>query len=68
MSTYATYATTAPGLPMNLHIEELPWRPDSALLFNALRDLPCPAWLDSAQPWANGGRYDILVADPIADT
>ena len=53
---------------MNLHIEELPWRPDSALLFNALRDLPCPAWLDSAQPWANGGRYDILVADPIAET
>lgn len=37
-------------------------------MFAALRDLPGAAWLDSAQPWASGGRYDILVADPIAET
>ena len=53
---------------MNLHIDELPWQQDSAHYFTALRDLPCPAWLDSAQPWANGGRYDILVADPVDET
>jgi len=58
----------APGLAVNLHIDELPWQQDSAHYFTALRDLPCPAWLDSAQPWANGGRYDILAADPIAET
>ena len=53
---------------MKLHIDELPWQADSAPLFAALRDLPGAAWLDSAQPWASGGRYDILVAAPIAET
>ncbi len=49
---------------MSLHFDELAWQPDSGRLFTALRDLPVPAWLDSAQPWAGNGRYDILVADP----
>ncbi|MDO8861876.1 aminodeoxychorismate synthase component I [Haliea sp. E1-2-M8] len=53
---------------MSLHFDELDWQPDSARLFTALRDLPFPAWLDSAQPWAGNGRYDILVAAPTADT
>jgi len=53
---------------LNLHFDELDWRPDSAGLFTSLRDLPFPAWLDSAQPWAGNGRYDILVAAPAADT
>ncbi|MFU8765976.1 MAG: hypothetical protein ACNA7T_15705, partial [Haliea sp.] len=53
---------------MSLHIEELQWQPDSARLFTTLRELPGPAWLDSAQPWAAKGRYDILTAAPAADT
>lgn len=53
---------------MSLHIEELQWQPDSARVFATLRELPCPAWLDSAQPWAGQGRYDILTAAPTADT
>ncbi len=53
---------------MNLHLDELGWQPDSARLFATLRDLPFPVWLDSAQPWAGNGRYDILVAAPNADT
>lgn len=53
---------------MKLHFDELAWQPDSAHLFSTLRDLPFPAWLDSAQPWAGNGRYDILVAAPTADT
>tara|TARA_R110002110_G_scaffold157570_1_gene354571 strand:- start:129311 stop:130675 length:1365 start_codon:yes stop_codon:yes gene_type:complete len=53
---------------MSLHFDELDWQPDSARLFTTLRDLPFPAWLDSAQPWAGNGRYDILVAAPNADT
>lgn len=53
---------------MSLHFDELDWQPDSARLFTTLRDLPFPAWLDSAQPWAGNGRYDILVAAPAAGT
>ncbi|MEQ8802298.1 MAG: anthranilate synthase component I family protein, partial [Haliea sp.] len=53
---------------MSLHFDELDWQPDSARLFTTLRDLPFPAWLDSAQPWAGNGRYDILAAAPNTDT
>ncbi|MBM71093.1 MAG: aminodeoxychorismate synthase, component I [Haliea sp.] len=68
MSTFDTPRSQGPKLTVNLHIDELPWQQDSAHYFTALRALPCPAWLDSAQPWANGGRYDILVADPVDET
>lgn len=41
---------------------ELPYGEDSAALFERLRDLPWPIFLDSG----HGGRYDILCADPYA--
>ncbi len=45
-------------------ITELPYRADSAELFAQLTDLPWPVFLDSARPYCDQGRYDILAADP----
>ncbi len=45
-----------------LYSSPLPYRPDASTYFAALRDLPWPAWLDSG----GRGRYDILVAQPVA--
>jgi para-aminobenzoate synthetase component I len=45
---------------------ELPYHPDSAVLFEALADRPWAVFFDSGRPRAGGGRYDILAADPYA--
>lgn len=39
----------------------LPYHSDASTYFAAIRDLPWVAWLDGG----GGGRYDILVAQPI---
>ncbi|QFU77846.1 aminodeoxychorismate synthase component I [Halioglobus maricola] len=49
-------------------LEEIPYSPDSCQMFERLRDLPGSAILDSSYPYAQTGRYDILVADPTAGT
>lgn len=55
-------ATTEP------RCEELPYRPDSADLFEALADRPWAVFLDSGRAHDRGGhapgRYDILAAEP----
>ena len=51
-----------------VHLEELAYTPDSCPLFERLRDLPGAALLDSAHPFTERGRFDILVADGTADT
>lgn len=43
-----------------LYSVPLPYQTDASACFAAIRDLPWAAWLDSG-----GGRYDILVAQPI---
>ena len=43
---------------------ELPYHPDSALLFEHLADRPWALFLDSGRPRSEQGRYDILTADP----
>lgn len=43
----------------------LPYCTDASHYFAKLRDLAWPVWLDSGQPQAPQGRYDILAADPI---
>ncbi|NND67558.1 MAG: anthranilate synthase component I family protein, partial [Halioglobus sp.] len=48
----------------SLHLEDIPYCPDSCELFERIRDLPFPAFLDSAYPHATTGRYDILTAMP----
>ncbi len=48
-----------------LQLDEIPYREDASTLFETLRQRPGAAWLDSAQPAASGGRYDIMVADPM---
>lgn len=48
-----------------LMLDEIPYREDAGTLFEKLRPRPGSAWLDSAQPSASGGRYDIMVADPM---
>lgn len=50
---------------MPLLSAELPYGEDSAVLFERLRDLPWPMFLDSGAPFG-GGRYDILCAAPYA--
>ncbi len=47
-------------------ITEIPYRADSASLFEHLADRPWAAFLDSGHPLTNHGRFDILVADPSA--
>ncbi len=47
-----------------LHLEELPYSLDSCSLFARLRDLEMPVFLDSASPYSQRGRYDIISANP----
>lgn len=49
----------------SLYRRALTYQADSSLLFDALRDLPCPVFLDSAFPYSDRGRYDILSAAPL---
>jgi len=51
-------------MKQRLYQFELPYHPDSSLLFAHLLDLPWPVFLDSNQPRAQQGRYDILSAAP----
>ncbi|MGH8672398.1 MAG: aminodeoxychorismate synthase component I [Burkholderiales bacterium] len=44
----------------------LPYREDSAPLFEAIADLPWSAYLDSGPPRGGQGRYDIIAAQPYA--
>ncbi len=46
------------------HLTAIPYRPDSAALFAAIRHLPCPVWLDSGKPGSQYGRFDIISAAP----
>ena len=45
---------------------ELSYHEDSSRLFETIRDHDWPIWLDSGAPRTEQGRFDILVADPIA--
>jgi para-aminobenzoate synthetase component 1 len=42
----------------------LDYREDSSPLFEAIRDLGSPVWLDSGRPLSRYGRYDIIAAAP----
>ena len=46
-------------------LTELPYRADSAALFEVLADAPWPVFLDSGRPAVSAGRYDIMAADPF---
>lgn len=47
-----------------LKIEELDYQPDSTKLFEQIRDLELPVFLDSAAPHSMRGRFDLLTAQP----
>jgi para-aminobenzoate synthetase component 1 len=47
------------------HIEELDYQPDSTTRLEQLHGLPGRLLLDSARPWSERGRWDIIVADPV---
>ena len=47
-----------------LFSSELPYRPDSAALFEAIADLPWAVFLDSGLHHPSHSRYDILAAEP----
>ncbi|MEW5250687.1 aminodeoxychorismate synthase component I [Microbulbifer discodermiae] len=49
----------------SLKIVSLPYSVNTAMAFQAIADMPVPVWLDSGQPQAPGGRFDILAADPL---
>ena len=40
----------------------IPYRSDASIYFAAIRELSCPAWLDSG----DSARFDILTAQPVA--
>ncbi len=43
----------------------LPYRQHSAHWFACVRDLGAPVWLDSAWPYSQRGRFDIISAAPL---
>ncbi|MDP2903257.1 MAG: aminodeoxychorismate synthase component I [Methylovulum sp.] len=43
----------------------LPYFADSAALYSSLADQPWSVFLDSAHPYTQQGRYDIIAADPV---
>jgi len=45
-------------------LAELPYRPDSARLFESIADLPWAVFLDSGRHYPAQSRYDILSAEP----
>ena len=47
-----------------VHLDEIPYCPDSGELFERIRDLPRAALLDSSYPHTTAGRYDIITAQP----
>lgn len=49
-----------------VHLDEIPYCPDSCELFERVRELPGAILLDSSYPHATSGRYDIIAADPWA--
>lgn len=51
-------------MKQSVHLEEIPYSPDSCALFECLRDLPFSVMLDSSYPHSFAGRYDILCAAP----
>lgn len=53
--------------PMHLLTRQaLPYSPDSSHWLARVRDLGLPVWLDSARPFSDRGRYDIISAAPLA--
>lgn len=48
----------------SVHLQEIPYCPDSCEVFERIRDLPHAVLLDSSYPHASTGRYDILTAQP----
>ena len=47
-------------------IQELSYHEDSSRIFETIRDHDWPIWLDSGAPHTTQGRFDFIVADPIA--
>ena len=47
-----------------VRLAELPYHPDSALLFDAIAEEPWAVFLDSGRPFVRQGRYDLLAAQP----
>lgn len=45
-------------------LQDLPYFPDSANLFEAVADQPWAVFLDSGRPTSHQGRFDIIAADP----
>jgi para-aminobenzoate synthetase component I len=45
--------------------QALPYSADAGHWFARVRDLGAPVWLDSARPFSDRGRYDIVSAAPL---
>jgi para-aminobenzoate synthetase component 1 len=51
---------------MTTTLHEIAYHPDSAERFAGLLAEPWAMFLDSGRPFGAAGRYDVLVADPVA--
>lgn len=47
-------------------LTEVPYRPDSSVLFARIAQRPWAVFIDSGRPHTQAGRYDILAADPYS--
>lgn len=54
------------GSHRTVRLAAIPYRPDSAELFEPLADEPWAVFLDSGRPGATAGRWDIIAARPNA--
>ncbi len=50
-----------------VHLDDIPYSPDSCEVFERIMDLPGAVFLDSSFPHSTSGRYDILAAAPSDD-
>ena len=46
-------------------IQDFPYSANTSALFEAIRHLPDPVWLDSGKPRSLQGRFDIISAAPL---
>lgn len=59
-----SFAHTMFGSPL-VSLTPLPYTQNSAHWFTRVRDMGTPVWLDSARPYSQRGRYDIIAAGPL---
>ncbi|MEH6637973.1 MAG: anthranilate synthase component I family protein [Porticoccaceae bacterium] len=56
---------TLPQIRFMTDIQDFPYSTNTSALFETIRHLPNPVWLDSGKPRSLQGRFDIISAAPL---